>query len=115
MKDLSEKGLTLKCLCNHEYRTLFIDTYGKLFPCAALREEALEIGRIYLPEQRISINEKFMKPIVEEIDSCQNCNVRYFCASTCISQNILIYSDKVKRTKRCQYRRQKLTDIVWNG
>lgn len=115
LKELSEKSLTFKCLCNHEYRSLFIDTYGRIFPCAALREEELEIGRIYLPQQSISVNDKLMKPIVEEIDSCQNCNVRYFCADTCISQNILIYSDKVKRTKRCQNRRHKLTDIVWNG
>ncbi|MBD5535891.1 MAG: radical SAM protein [Lachnospiraceae bacterium] len=115
LKELSEKSLTLKCLCKHEYKSLFFDTYGRIFPCAALREEDLEIGHILLPEQRININGKLMKPIVEEIDSCQNCNVRYFCADTCISQNNLIYPDNTKKSERCWHRKQKLTDMVWNG
>ena len=43
MHNLTEKGLTFKCLCNHQYRSIFINTYGIVFSCAALREEELGI------------------------------------------------------------------------
>ena len=50
MHNLTEKGLTFKCLCNHQYRSIFINTYGIVFSCAALREEELGIGSFIVSE-----------------------------------------------------------------
>ena len=91
MHNLTEKGLTFKCLCNHQYRSIFINTYGIVFSCAALREEELGIGSFIVSEHKIHIDGLFAKPIVDKIAPCQNCNVRYFCADTCISRNNVIY------------------------
>ncbi len=114
MHNLTEKGLTFKCLCNHQYRSIFINTYGIVFSCAALREEELGIGSFIVSEHKIHIDGLFAKPIVDKIAPCQNCNVRYFCADTCISRNNVIYSNNKKRVERCHIKKNKLEKIVWH-
>lgn len=112
---LTPKGLTFKCLCNHQYHSIFINTNAKVFPCAALREDELEIGRFLISENAISINSSLSAPIVDKIEPCKNCNVRYFCADTCISRNNVIYLSYQDRIGRCHQRQELLEQLAWHN
>ena len=78
--------------------------------------ETLSDCKIYVivSEHKIHIDGLFAKPIVDKIAPCQNCNVRYFCADTCISRNNVIYSNNKKRVERCHIKKNKLEKIVWH-
>lgn len=114
LENLTQKGLTFKCLCNHQYHSIFVNTNAKVFSCAALREEELEIGRFLSSESTININNSFSAPIVDKIEPCKNCKVRYFCADTCISRNNVIYLNNKKRICRCHQRQKLLEQLAWH-
>lgn len=110
---ISEKGTSMKSICNHIYSSLFVNTYGKVFSCAALREMEYNIGIFSAEKGEFELNIDSMIPIVDTIDECSTCNVRYFCATPCISQNDVIYLSKEYRKQRCESLHDILFSIVW--
>lgn len=110
--NLSKNGMTMKCLCNDQYKSLFINTNGDIFPCAALREDGYNIGSLSMNEKKISLKENLLIPIVDQIEECKSCYVKYFCSDTCISKNNMIYLNKEIIVKRCKIRKKMIMDSI---
>lgn len=110
---VSSDGTNMKSICHHTYSSLFINTRSQVFPCAALREMKYSIGNFLVNQQEFALDFASMTPIVDSIEECSCCSVRYFCATPCISQNDALYSNKEYRTKRCSSLCEKLFRIIW--
>lgn len=113
-ESIDEAGLTMKCVCNKNVDKVFVSTVGKLYACSALRDEEQSFGRINLDSEKMfEINEVEIVPIVDMIDDCKECKVRYFCSDTCISQNNAIYTNEEVRKLRCESRKNGYMQCVW--
>lgn len=109
--NLTKKGLNFKCLCNHENNTIFISHRGSIHPCAALREKEISIGQ-FQPDD-FSLHMQRATPIVDIVESCKNCNIRYFCASVCVSENNEIYTNDEILQNYCAYKKAEIKKIIW--
>lgn len=111
----SAKAATMKCVCNSTYHTVFVSARGLIQPCAALREDQHKIGQVVYDGGRfdIHVNLSDNEPVVEKILPCRECNVRYFCTSTCASQNNQIYLTEEILKIRCDKQKRVLMKTVW--
>lgn len=108
------KNTTMKCICNSTYNSIFVSSLGVVYPCAALRENNYNIGQVIQNNDNpITIDLKSNAPIVDQISPCIDCNVKYFCADTCISQNNQIYSNMDLLEARCKKQKESLVKSVW--
>lgn len=110
---LTSNGINMKSLCHHSYTELFINTRSQVFPCAALREMKYSIGEFLAEERKFVLNYESVTPVVDNIEECSCCPVKYFCTTPCISQNDVIFLNKEYRIKQCSQLRKKLFNIVW--
>lgn len=113
VEPISSDDTNMKSICHHTYSSLFINTRSQVFPCASLREMKYNIGEFSAEKLEFELDYPSMAPIVDIIDECSSCPVRYFCASPCISQNDILFSNKEYRTKRCNKLRENLFRIIW--
>lgn len=110
---VSSNDTNMKSICHNTYSSLFINTHSQVFPCASLREMKYSIGTFSTEEHKFELNFASITPTVDKIGECSSCPVRYFCATPCISQNDVLYSNAEYRTKRCSRLREKLFHIIW--
>lgn len=111
----SLNGTNMKSICHHSYSSLFVNTNGEVFPCAALREIEYIIGKFLARENKFEFMLDSLVPIIDTIEDCSSCPVRYFCSTPCISQNDVIYLNKEYRMERCKKLYEKLITIVWDN
>lgn len=110
------KNTTMRCICNNTYNSIFISTLGLISPCAALRENSYHIGQVIQnKDHSIAIDLIQNVPIIEKTLPCSDCNVKYFCADVCISQNNQVYSNKDILQKRCEKRKEILVNSIWGS
>ena len=88
---------------------------GQIQPCSAMDNEKYKMGNLQnlLSGNLLMPNMKEWC-IVDQIQGCSECNVRYFCASHCQSVNESVYYDEELRKERCRNRQRKLQEAVWN-
>lgn len=110
---ISEK-VNMLCLCNAGISTLSFDANGNINLCPTIEPDELSLGGI---RNLYSLSDKIEKLssecIVDTIEPCKNCIVRYFCSSMCYSMNINVFTNSDFRIKRCTVNREALIKSVW--
>lgn len=106
--------LSFRASCMAGYNCMSSFSNGQIQPCAALDNDEYKMGNI---ENMLSGT--LVKPdltkwcMVDRIPGCKDCNVRYFCASSCQKMNDAIYNDEQLRADHCKSRKKKLQEAVW--
>ena len=108
-------GLSFRAGCMAGYTGISFFANGQIQPCSAMDNEKYKMGNLQnvLSGNLLMPNMKEWC-IVDQIQGCSECNVRYFCASHCQSVNESVYYDEELRKERCRNRQRKLQEAVWN-
>lgn len=104
---------TFKCVCQKLNSELSIDEKGNVYPCVLLQDRGKEIGTIEDLEKGYLNQVTDKEPIVDMIDGCKQCNVRYFCASNCVGLDLAIFNNAKAKQMHCD-KMKKIYDAVWN-
>lgn len=102
---------SFKCTCMGINDKFLINEDLHVYPCELLAIEDFHKG---------SVNELYTndykrfdtKILVDEIESCRQCNIRYFCASNCIGMDLSIFKNQVLREQRCK-KSKEIFQYVW--
>lgn len=111
-------NITGKSLCNAGIRVLSIDHVGDVYPCEVLQEEEYRLGNIL----KDGINLDYSSPIqnlktcvVDKIEGCKDCNVRYFCSSGCPKSDTTRYYNEEYKRKHCSQIKDIYNKIIWES
>lgn len=108
-------NLTMKSTCGAGNTTIAIYSNGEVHPCAAMDEVGECIGNIDdLLNNKIDMNTLLSECIVDSIEQCKECQVRYFCSDTCKAMNNTIFGDSQLREERCKRLKALYIDLLWN-
>lgn len=109
------KNPNMVSMCTAGVTNLSISANGKVNLCAALEDSDYVIGNIEKIDNLYDKLEKIHKAcIVDEVDMCKDCIVRYFCSSSCHAINYHIYRNESLRAQRCKKNKKELLKYVWN-
>lgn len=108
--DVSE--YSFKCVCEKINSELSIDENGKIYPCVLLQSKGFEIGSIDELETGHLKKLADTDPMIDCIEGCKECNIRYFCASNCLGLDLSIFSNEKAKRIHCGKMR-KIYNAVW--
>lgn len=117
-KELDEEGrgelqetINFKSICNLNTKIL-ICSDGKIFPCFLTKKGDNAVGNIedLFMDSLLKINSM---PVVDVVENCKYCNVRYFCASACPGHDNTIFTNEKYRTELCSQVRTYYEDVAW--
>lgn len=125
IKELDTIRESLKCMifCRAGISKLSIDESGDMYPCLVLKREDYKFGNILkdnLEELFKSeayhefIRNKLRSSMLDAMDKCKDCNVRYFCSDSCAGMNDSYFSNKEICEERCKQMKPYLTKVVWD-
>ncbi|OPA80840.1 hypothetical protein BVG16_00345 [Paenibacillus selenitireducens] len=106
-----QNAASFKCACNLDTKIL-VCWNGDIYPCFLTKNENNHLGNI---SDLIDGNFKKIQltPIVDEIEPCQQCNVKYFCASACPGHDSNIFLNEEYRSAMCTQMKDYYTKVVW--
>lgn len=112
-EELKEKQreYNFKATCASINEKIMINEKMEVYPCPLLEKAEYYKGNaneLYLNQMK----EIETKVVVDEIDSCKQCDIRYFCASNCVAMDQAIFLDNRLREIRCKKSKQ-LFNCVW--
>lgn len=110
---LHQQNLSFKCMCSLNNK-LYISIDESLYSCFLLNQPQYYLGT--LDELLVQgINKIEIKPIIDTIPQCKNCEVRYFCASPCPGHDSVVYNNPPFINEICSRNYQYLNKVVWNS
>lgn len=108
-------NLTMKSTCGAGNTTIAIYSNREVHPCAAMDEASECVGNIEdLLNDKIKLESLLSDCIVDYIEPCRECPVRYFCSDTCKAMNNTIFSNPQFREERCKRLKDLYIDLLWN-
>lgn len=124
-EELEDIRESLKCqiICKAGIKKLTINQLGDIYPCLMLETEEYKLGNILTQDfndiftsdkYRQFIKDKIMKSVVDTINECKDCNVRYFCMNACLGISNSIYNNKEICKEHCKQVRPYLNKILWD-
>ncbi|NOJ73111.1 radical SAM/SPASM domain-containing protein [Paenibacillus alvei] len=110
--DKLQNEVNFRCICNMESK-VFICADGNIYSCFLEIKSGNILGDI---DDLLSskLERAMVLPIVDSINPCSTCNVRYFCASSCPGHNSAIFNDEKLRKELCSSSIEYYKRIVWN-
>jgi radical SAM protein with 4Fe4S-binding SPASM domain len=112
--DLSkmQEGVSFRCICNMESK-IFICANRNIYPCFLEKGSNNLLGTL---ENLLSntLGKSKVTPIVDELSTCNKCNIRYFCASACPGHNYNMFQSEKHRKEMCHFSMNYYSQIVWN-
>jgi radical SAM protein with 4Fe4S-binding SPASM domain len=114
-----KQNINGKCFCKASISQISIDEIGDVYPCENLQYNEYKIGNIFHEGKdvlnKISELAKVLNStcIVDQIDGCKECDVRYFCATGCPGTDKNIFGDKKYRDSRCFEVKELYRKLVW--
>lgn len=107
--------INMLSMCNAGISAVSFNANGIVNICTAIEQSNLLIGTVNgLDNISNNLDRMRRECIVDTIESCKDCLVRYFCNSMCYSININIFNNPILREKRCEKNKKKLLKHVWN-
>lgn len=117
------ENLNCKIFCRAGITKLSINEAGNMYPCLFLEKEEYKFGNIL--ENDVNeilkskayhelIRNKLGKSILDTMDKCKDCNVRYFCSDSCAGMNDSYFNNKEICEERCKQMKPYLTKVVWD-
>lgn len=102
---------SFKCTCMGINNKFLVNEDLHVYPCELLATGDFCKGS--LNELYANNYKRFgTKILVDEIEGCRECNVRYFCASNCIGMDLSIFKNPVLREQRCK-KSKEMFQYVW--
>ncbi len=117
------ENLRCKIFCSAGVTKLAIDESGNMYPCIFLEGEEYKYGNILkdnLDELLKSeayhefIRNKLRCSMLDAMDKCKDCNVRYFCSDRCAGMNDSYFNNKEILEERCKQMKPYLTKVIWD-
>ncbi|NMM63780.1 radical SAM protein [Clostridium sp. P21] len=117
------ESLECKIFCRAGIEKFMINEFGDMYPCLILESEEYKFGNIIKEDPNYIfaskkyyefIKNKLQRSIVDDVDKCKDCNVRYFCMDRCLGQNIGYYSNKEICEYRCNQVYPYLNKVLWD-
>lgn len=111
---LDESNINMRCVCKSGINSLYISHDGKIYPCSAmynLKNSFMQLSELLSDNCKSRL---FLEPIVDHIESCKYCDVRYFCCNTCPSVNLSLYKNEKIVKMICDKNKKTLENIIWN-
>ncbi|AKG33381.1 radical SAM/SPASM domain-containing protein [Paenibacillus durus] len=110
-KDQLQNTANFKCVCDLDSKIL-ISCDGEVYPCFLTKRGNKSLGNITdLLEGKLE--KLYLLPIVDAMQPCASCNVRYFCASPCPGHDRSIFSVEDYRNEVCTQMKPYYTKVVW--
>jgi len=75
-----------KCSCGVNHNLLSIDCNGDVYLCPSLHKEGLILGNIKeksLVDIKSESKKRYKSFLVDDLDKCKDCELKYFCAGGC--------------------------------
>ncbi|OAB44807.1 radical SAM protein [Paenibacillus glacialis] len=108
-----QRNMSFKCVC---------DLSSKLYLCAnhEIYSCFLIIGPDYI---KGTVDDLLLNrledvqviPVTDRVESCKNCDVRYFCSSECPGHDNFVYNNENIRNELCNQMYNFYSKIVWNS
>lgn len=109
--NLHQNNVNYKCICNQSSK-LFICCNGDIYMCFLAKKPENLLGTIDdLFAGKLQSSK--LTPVVDNIEHCKNCNVRYFCASACPGHDSAIYTIDNYRSELCKNSLEYFRTVVW--
>lgn len=113
LKDL-KKSINMKSICSAGISTLAIAANGVIYPCASMDSNRYIIGNFRdILNGNLQLNQLNLYSTVDRVIECKDCNVKYFCASSCRDMNESIYYDTELKKDYCSQRKKHLVKAAW--
>lgn len=102
---------SFKCICNQTSK-MFVCANGDIYSCFLTKKPNNLLGTI---KELLSnnLNSVQLMPLVDSVEQCQNCDVRYFCASACPGHDSSIFLNEEYRREMCGYAYPYYNQVVW--
>lgn len=108
--------LSMVASCSVGTTSVSISATGDVLLCDAMEESNYKIGTIeQLDEVVAKLQEIQINCVVDEIEPCKDCIVRYFCSSSCIANNYHTFHNEELRKLRCDKNKSRLIEKVWEN
>lgn len=107
------KSLSMKSICSFGIDSITIMPDGKVLPCQTF-DYGMDFAPIefeYYLNSRIPVS-NFI-PIVDQVEPCKYCNIRYFCSDACYSMDYATYLTSGKREEICELKKLAITNEIW--
>lgn len=104
------KNMSCKCICKAGKTTVSIAANGEVYPCEVLQTKEYLMGNILDLEKIKSID---IKPIVETVEECKNCDLKYFCSRGCMGMDYHMYNNNILREARCREIKESYNRAIW--
>jgi len=125
IEELEKIRESMKCrlFCRAGITKFSIDESGNMYPCLFLESEEYILGNILNDDlnelfesegYHEQIKNKMRKSMLDTIDKCKDCKVRYFCADNCPGMNISYFNNIEIREERCKQMKPYLAKVVWD-
>lgn len=115
-EDYITKKINMLSLCDAGRATISINSEGKVTMCAALEESNIVLGNVKELDTILNSVERInTECVVDMIEPCKLCDVRYFCSSVCQALNMNIYYNNELRERRCIQYKDILEKNVWGN
>lgn len=128
-------GMTPRLGCGAGSRVLAVSGAGDAYPChllmlpefgvdlSSLTDSPAEIRRqhasgsspwpVSMGNRRLKLDSKWRVPDVESIESCQGCDVRYFCGGGCRAAAYAATGDIAGRDPNCESYHALISCLLW--
>lgn len=113
-EDYATKRINMRSMCNAGRTIISINSAGRITLCAALEESNIVIGSVEELDKVLNSVERISTEcVVDMVEPCKACDVRYFCASMCHALNMNIFYNNKLRESRCIQYKDILEENVW--
>ncbi len=103
---------SFKCVCKKLNSELSIDENGNIYPCVLLQKDGLQIGNVKYMDRGLKIIE-CNDPLIDSIEKCKDCNIRYFCATNCLGHDMSVFYNEMAKHYWCK-RAKEAYSVVWD-
>ncbi len=125
IEELEKIRESMKCrlFCRGGITKFSIDESGNMYPCLFLESEEYILGNILKDDlnelfksegYHEQIKNMMRKSMLDTIDKCKDCKVRYFCSDNCPGMNISLFNNIEIREERCKQMKPYLAKVVWD-
>lgn len=115
-----KKQINAKNYCKAGKNGFYVDEVGNIYPCVVLDYPMFEIGNVLemkgdfrSSENYSEVMKKLETCIVDSIDECKSCNVRYFCTKGCPGVDYHLFSNEEFRKERCTQMKKYYQKLAW--
>lgn len=103
---------SFKCVCKKLNSELSIDENGNIYPCVLLQKDGFQIGNVKDMDKGLKLIE-CNDPLIDSIEKCKDCNIRYFCASNCLGHDMSVFYNEMAKSVRCK-KAKEVYSVVWD-